>query len=71
MILMILEVELEESYHLNKNINYETYDKVCPSIKDYLYQKPPQFSVCTLGQMHHIQEKGWSGWYSDYFTSLK
>ena len=54
-----------------KNINYETYDKVCPSIKDYLYQKPPQFSVCTLGQMHHLQEKGWSGWYSDYFTSLK
>jgi hypothetical protein len=54
-----------------KNINYETYDKVCPSIKDYLYQKPPQFSICTLGQMHHLQEKGWSDWYSDYFIPYK
>jgi len=50
-----------------KNIKYETYDKVCPSIKHYLYQKPPQFSICTLGQMHHLQEKGWSGWYDKYF----
>ena len=50
-----------------KNIKYETYDKVCPSIKDYLYEKPKHFSICTLGQMHHLQEKGWSGWYSDYF----
>ena len=40
-----------------KHIEYKTYDKICPSIKDYLYQKPPQFSVCTLGQMHHLQEK--------------
>ena len=30
-------------------------------------KKPPQFSVCTLGQMHHLQEKGWDGWYSEYF----
>ena len=48
-------------------IDYKTYDKVCPSIKDYLYKQPPQFSVCTLGQMHHLQEKGWTGWYSEYF----
>ena len=50
-----------------KFIDYKTYDKVCPSIKDYLYKQPPQFSVCTLGQMHHLQEKGWTGWYSEYF----
>jgi hypothetical protein len=50
-----------------KNIQYDTYEKVCPSIKDYLYTKPSQFSICTLGQMHHLQEKGWTGWYSDYF----
>ena len=50
-----------------KFVKYDTYGKVCPSIKDYLYNKPPQFSICTLGQMHHLQEKGWSGWYSEYF----
>ena len=49
-----------------KEIEYETYGKVCPSIKDYLYKKP-DYSIVTLGQMHHLQEKGWSGWYSDYF----
>ena len=48
---------------------YETYRNICPSIKDYMYNKPPQFSMCTLGQMHHIMEKGWTGWYSDYFLS--
>ena len=40
-----------------KFIDYKTYDKVCPSIKDYLYQQPLQFSICTLGQMHHLQDK--------------
>ena len=49
-----------------KEIEYETYGKVCPSIKDYLYKKP-DYSIVTLGQMHHLQEKGWLGWYSDYF----
>ena len=54
---------------LNSSIvaDYKTYDKVCPSIKDYLYKQPPQFGICTLGQMHHLQEKGWTGWYSNYF----
>ena len=50
-----------------KFIDYKTYDKVCPSIKDYLYYKPLSFSVCTLGQMQHIMEEGWTGWYSKYF----
>ena len=30
---------------------------ITQDIKDYLYKHPPQFSVCTLGQMHHLQEK--------------
>ena len=59
----------DEFYY--KCVNYETYDKVCPSIKDYMYEKPKDFSICTLGQMHHLQEKGWSGWWSDYFISHK
>ena len=50
-----------------KFIDYKTYERVCPSIKDYMYNKPPQFSICTLGQMQHIMEEGWTGWYSDYF----
>ena len=49
-----------------KEIEYETYGKVCPSIKDYLYEKP-NYSIVTLGQMHHLMEEGWSGWYSKYF----
>ena len=50
-----------------KEIQYETYSKICPSIKDYLYEKPHNYSIVTLGQMHHLMEKGWSGWYSKYF----
>ena len=53
-----------------KEIEYETYGKVCPSIKDYLYEKP-DYSIVTLGQMHHLMEEGWSGWYSDYFKRRK
>jgi hypothetical protein len=50
-----------------KFIDYKTYERVCPSIKDYLYYKPLSYSICTLGQMQHIMEKGWTGWYSNYF----
>ena len=48
---------------------YDTYGPVCPSIKNHLYEPPKDFSICTLGQMHHLMEKGWTGWYSDYFIS--
>ena len=54
-----------------KETFYLTYDRICPSIKDHIYEKPKDYSIATLGQMHHLQEEGWSGWYSDYFTSLK
>jgi len=60
----------DEFYH--HEIQYKwTYEPVCPSIKDYIYEKPKDFSICTLGQMHHLMEKGWSGWWSDYFISHK
>jgi len=29
------------------------------------------YSICTLGQMHHLMEKGWSGWWSPYFLPYK
>jgi hypothetical protein len=25
------------------------------------------YSICTLGQMHHLMEKGWTGWWAPYF----
>ena len=67
-----------ETYYLNKynkgsdefyyrEIEYKTYENICPSIKDYIYKKPKDYSIVTLGQMHHLQEKGWTGWYSDFF----
>jgi hypothetical protein len=50
----------------NPILHYETYGKVCPSIKYYLYEKPA-YSIVTLGQYHHLMEKGWTGWWSEYF----
>jgi hypothetical protein len=23
--------------------------------------------MCTLGQLHHIMEEGWTGWWTPYF----
>ena len=59
----------DEFYY--KQINYETYDKICPSIKNYIYEKPKDYSIITLGQMHHILEEGWNGWWSNYLLSQK
>jgi hypothetical protein len=28
-----------------KEIEYKTYDKICPSIKDYIYEKPKDYSI--------------------------
>ena len=59
----------DEFYY--KQINYETYDKICPSIKNYIYEKPKDYSIVTLGQMHHILEEGWNGWWSNYLLPQK
>ena len=58
----------DEFYY--KQIVYQTYEPVCPSIKNNMTYKPEEYSICTLGQMQHIMEKGWSGWWSDYFKSI-
>lgn len=58
----------DEFYY--KEIEYETYGpNIHYSIKNREYDKcaDSSFSVCTLGQMHHIMEKGWNGWWSEYF----
>lgn len=57
----------DEFYY--REIEYETYDPVCYSIKNHLYKPNPKFSICTLGQMHHLMERGWTGWWSDYFIN--
>jgi len=55
----------DEFYY--REIEYNCYDKVCPSIKNHMYEIPPkEFSICTLGQMNHLLEPGWQGWWSDY-----
>ena len=57
----------DEFYY--REVKYETFDKLCPSIKDHVYSlsPPPGFSMVTLGQMQHLMEKGWFGWWSNYF----
>lgn len=48
-----------------KETEYEMYNPVCPKFK--LEGCDPHFNVCTLGQMHHIMEEGWTGWWSPWF----
>ena len=48
-----------------KEIEYEMYNPVCPKFN--IKERDKNFGVCTLGQMHHIMEEGWTGWWSPYF----
>ena len=57
----------DEFYY--REIEYETYDKVCPKLKA---EGPDlNYSICTLGQMHHLMEIGWTGWWAPYFIDRK
>ena len=55
----------DEFYY--REIKYQTFGKFCPSIKDHPYRKPENVGMVTLGQMQHLMEKGWTGWWSNYF----
>ena len=57
----------DEFYY--KEIEYKTYDKVCPKFNAEGPDK--NYSMCTLGQLHHIMEEGWTGWWSPYFIERK
>ena len=57
----------DEFYY--REIEYETYDPVCPKFNIEKLDK--DYSVCTLGQMHHIMEEGWTGWWSLYNIKSK
>jgi len=55
----------DEFYY--REVEYQTYDPVCPKIN--MNKLNTDYNVCTLGQMHHVMEKGWTGWWSQYFIS--
>jgi len=61
----------DEFYY--REIKYKTFDDICYSIKDHEYEKDgnPNYSICTMGQMHHLMEPGWTGWWSNYFINSK
>ena len=57
----------DEFYY--KEIKYKTYNKICPKFN---MERPDlSYSMCTLGQLHHIMEEGWTGWWSPYFIDRK
>ena len=57
----------DEFYY--KEIKYKTYNKICPKFN---MERPDlNYSMCTLGQLHHIMEEGWTGWWSPYFIDRK
>ena len=55
----------DEFYY--REVEYQTYDPVCPKIN--MEKLNTEYNICTLGQMHHVMEKGWTGWWSQYFIS--
>jgi hypothetical protein len=71
--------EYDDTYYLEKyskgsdefyyrEIEYKTFNPVCPKFN--IDKQDTDFNVCTLGQMHHIMERGWTGWWSKYFISF-
>ena len=57
----------DEFYY--KEIKYKTYNKICPKFN---MERPDlNYSMCTLGQLHHIMEEGWTGWWAPYFIDRK
>jgi hypothetical protein len=52
----------DEFYY--REVEYQTYDPVCPKIN--MEKLNTEYNICTLGQMHHVMEKGWTGWWSPY-----
>jgi len=53
-----------DEFYYREAIKYQTYKPVCPKIN--MESPHGQYNVCTLGQLHHIMEKGWTGWWSQY-----
>ena len=62
---IIVRTMIKEVPHARMKIEYEVYNPVCPKFN--IIQRDKNYGVCTLGQMHHIMEEGWTGWWSPYF----
>ena len=60
-----------ETYKLVGRYGFEVVRGVCSPIIEHIYDEVPDpiFSICSLGQHHHLMEKGWTGWWSPYFIS--
>ena len=58
-----------ETYKLVGRYGFEVVRGVCSPIIEHIYDEVPDpiFSICSLGQHHHLMEKGWTGWWSPYF----
>jgi len=71
----------DEDYYLTKywkgsdefyyrEIDYNTYDKVCYSMKNNEYNsKDDQYSICLFNQNQHLMNEGWTGWWKNYFVN--
>ena len=53
----------DEFYY--KEIEYNIFDPVCPKINTG--SPHAAMGIVTLGQLHHLMEEGWTGWWSKYF----
>ena len=52
---------------LYENIKYNTYDKVCYSIRGKEYDKEDKnYNICLFNQRKILMEDGWSGWWKKY-----
>ena len=55
---------------LYENIEYNTYDKVCYSIRGKEYDKEDtDYNICLFNQRKILMEDGWDGWWKKYFIS--
>lgn len=50
-----------------KETEFNVFDPVCPKID--VYKPDKKYGVVTLGQLHHLMEEGWTGWWTKFFLS--
>ena len=53
-----------DEFYYNE-IEYNIFDPVCPKIDTS--EPHAAMGIVTLGQLHHLMEEGWTGWWSNYF----
>ena len=58
-------INLKKPKYLINEIEYNIFDPVCPKIDTS--EPHAAMGIVTLGQLHHLMEEGWTGWWSNYF----